>query len=441
MDVELQIQRHLARDARPTVGFIDNYCSHYKSIFPEVRSYECFKYLHLGMLSAIKRKSLPEIANVVGINSTQSLHHFIAQSPWSVEELRKLRLSRILCLLKGNSIIVVVDETGDRKKGKTTDYVARQYLGSVGKVDRGIVTVNAYGIYLGITFPLIFKIFKPKGTLKPNDEYKTKIAIATEIIDELVELGFKIELVLGDSLYGEANSFLRRLDEYSLPFAVAIRSNHSEWMPANQRVRANKWHQFERTFSNDTSETRYIREIIFGKKRKRTSWEITTDPETMPPNSTSFVMTNIQGKVKKRLGNFYGLRTWVEYGFRQCKQELGWTEYRFTKYREIQRWWEVIFSAYLMIGINALSRKSFKQPPQDNNETENQNVIFSSHTQWDMEKGWKNTLNNLRLIIQPTIVLWLIWPWLEVFPNHNLLLGLHNLIGVMNQFSSYYPDG
>ena len=163
MDVEMQIQKHLARDARQTVSFIDNYCSHYKSIFPEVRSYECFKYLHLGIISPIKRKSLPEIAKVVGINSTQSLHHFIAESPWSVEELREQRLLRILSILNGHSIIVVVDETGDRKKGKTTDYVARQYLGSLSKLDRGIVTVNAYGIYQGITIPLLFKVFKPKG--------------------------------------------------------------------------------------------------------------------------------------------------------------------------------------------------------------------------------------------------------------------------------------
>ena len=67
---------------------------------------------------------------------------------------------------------MVIDETGDRKKGKKTDYVARQYLGSVGKVDNGIVSVNAYGLYSNITFPLSVKIFKPKGTLKEGDKYK-----------------------------------------------------------------------------------------------------------------------------------------------------------------------------------------------------------------------------------------------------------------------------
>ena len=331
MDVEQQIIKHLARDARSTVSVIDDYCAMYKDLFKEVRSYECFKYLHLGIISPIKRKSLPEIAKVVGIDSAQSLHHFIANSPWSVIKLKKRRLKQILKALNGNKIILVIDETGDRKKGKKTDYVARQYLGSIGKVDNGIVSVNAYGIYDNMTFPLGLKVFKPQGTLKKEDIYKTQNELASEMISELIEFGFEIELVLADSLYGESSTFIATLDKYQLPYILAIRSDHGVWMPSNQRVRANRWCEFQRTFSNQKSETRYIREIIYGKKRAVTYWQITTDPTTMPENSTSFVQTNIKGQLKKILGDLYGLRTWIEYSFRQCQQELGWTDYRFTK--------------------------------------------------------------------------------------------------------------
>jgi hypothetical protein len=38
----------------------------------------------------------------------------------------------IIRALDGREIIVVIDETGDRKKGKKTDYVSRQYIGNVG---------------------------------------------------------------------------------------------------------------------------------------------------------------------------------------------------------------------------------------------------------------------------------------------------------------------
>jgi SRSO17 transposase len=218
MDVELQILKHLKRDAQPTVALIDRYCSAYNDLFSDVRSYECFKYLQQGIISPIKRKSLPEIAKVVGINSPQSLHHFIANTPWSVAELKQRRLTLTLEALKNQEITVIIDETGDRKKGKRTDYVARQYLGSVGKIDNGIVSVNAYGVYQNITFPLMFQIFKPKGTLKQSDSYKTKIELASSIITELVEFGFKINLVLADSLYGEAGSFIKTLDQHNLPW-------------------------------------------------------------------------------------------------------------------------------------------------------------------------------------------------------------------------------
>lgn len=49
-----------------TIRFVDEYCQLYEDIFPEVRSYEAFKLLHLGIVSEIKRKSLPAIAKAVG---------------------------------------------------------------------------------------------------------------------------------------------------------------------------------------------------------------------------------------------------------------------------------------------------------------------------------------------------------------------------------------
>ena len=48
MDVELQVLKHLARDPHSIAPVIDEYCAEYKDLFKEVRSYECFKYLHHG---------------------------------------------------------------------------------------------------------------------------------------------------------------------------------------------------------------------------------------------------------------------------------------------------------------------------------------------------------------------------------------------------------
>lgn len=110
----------------PTIKFIDDYCQWYRHLFSEVRSFEAFKYLHVGMISDIKRKSLPAIAKVVGLSNEQGLLHFLTESPWKALNLRKARLELILSILQGQEISLIIDETGDRKKGDSTDYVKRQ---------------------------------------------------------------------------------------------------------------------------------------------------------------------------------------------------------------------------------------------------------------------------------------------------------------------------
>ncbi len=58
----------LKREAAQLVSFVDQYCSFFQDLFADdVRNYECFKYLHLGLISELPRKSLPAIARAVGL--------------------------------------------------------------------------------------------------------------------------------------------------------------------------------------------------------------------------------------------------------------------------------------------------------------------------------------------------------------------------------------
>lgn len=255
------------------------------------------------MISSGKRKTLPEIARIVGLGNEQALHHFLTKSPWAVKKLRKTRLNLILHALKGRKIFLIIDETGDKKKGRKTDYVSRQYLGKLGKIDNGIVAVTAWGLITGITFPVIFEVYKPKERLLAGDTYRARAR------DSSAE-GARNQ-ASGDSssswcwqivnMSESESKFVGCLEELILNFVVAIRRNHGVWLPKGQTVRCNRWHpscsnggnrrtalarKFNRIFSDKSQEVRYIREIIFWKKRNRRFWEITTDLETMPENST-----------------------------------------------------------------------------------------------------------------------------------------------------------
>ncbi|MBF2062503.1 IS701 family transposase [Fischerella thermalis] len=429
-----------ARVASETIKFVDDYCEWYKKLFPEVRSFEAFKYLHIGMISDIKRKTLPAISRVVGLSNEQGLLHFLTESPWKLSDLREARLKLILQVLAGREIILIIDETGDKKKGSTTDYVKRQYIGNLGKIDNGIVAVTAYGLFEGMTFPLSFEVYKPKQRLLEEDTYQSKPQIAAKMIRELQAMGFKFQLVLADSLYGESDSnFLSVLYELQLDFVVAIRSNHGVWLPKGQKVRYNRWRPYNRVFSDGKQEKRYIREIVFGKRRALQYWQVTTDPETLPENSTWFIMTKVPGIKYKEVGNLYGLRNWVEYGLKQSKNELGWADFRVTNYSQIQKWWEIVMSAYLMVSLHAQVLNN--NPEQGiNKQTDPVVARFPEHEWWDFGSGWKNLLNNLRLVIQPFIFFSLLKPWLRIFPISHLSIGFLTLIALMNRMRGAIPD-
>ena len=390
-----------------------------------MRSYEAFKLLHLGMVSEIKRKSLPAIAKAVGLENHQNLHHFLSESPWQ-PQLCQQRLQTVLKLLNGQSLMLLIDETGDCKKGESTDYVKRQYIGNVGKKENGIVAVTAYGLFKGMILPLCFEGYKPKERLKPADEYRSKPQIAAKMIRALQAMGFRFELVFADSLYGESKvNFVNVLDELKLSYILAIRSNHGLWLPQDQQVYEEPWQTFTRTFSNGTTEVRYMREVIYGKRRQKQYWLLTTDPETLPSNSTSYVMVSAPNVKLSEIGDSYGFRTWIEYGLKQAKDALGWADFRVTRYEQIEKWWEVVMSAFLMVSL-------FADAFNDSCPLVHQQ--FTQHPWWDNQRGWKNLLNNLRLIIQPLICFNWLKRWLEVFPFVPLQAGFAQLIERMNQF-------
>ena len=438
----------IPREPKATVRFVDQYCAYYRDVFPEVRSFEHFTALHLGLIAELPRKTLPAIARTVGIDDAQSLHHFLTQSPWEVATLRQTRLALLKSVLPERAFILCIDETGEKKKGTATDYVARQYIGNLGKIENGIVSVNAYGVLDGITFPLGFEVFKPQKRLHQEDQYKTKPQIAIALIHTLQQQGFHFEVVLADSLYGESGKFIAALQRLALRFVVAIRENHGVLMVPGQRLRYTTWSPFDRVFSTGATESRYIREIIFGHRRALRYYHIPTDVDEQPPESTWLIMTNLPGTIKKTVGNIYGLRTWIEYGFKHSKNELGWADFRLTAFQDIEKWWEIVCSAYLMVSLQSSVFKESKsgtnkttRPTSQEEEQERQTIQeqFARHKWWDTGTGWKNLLNNLRLIIQSAVFSCLLAPWLAVFTLSSLQQGLRSLSAMMSNYQGFVP--
>ena len=203
------------------------------------------------------------------------------------------------------------------------------------------------------------------------------------------------------------------------------------WMLKTEKVRQNKWRKFERVFCDGHTEIRYVSEVIFGHRRSYTFWYVTTDPETLPENSTSFVMTNIPDISYQDIGNIYGLRTWVEYGFKQCKSELGWADFTLTKYADIAKWWELICCAFLLISSLAPSPQPSKPVQLSTCQAELESYL-AAHPDWQIKSGWKSMLNNVQLLLVPLLAFNLVKPWLRVFNNPLLVSSFLTLISLVN---------
>jgi len=433
------------RPATPTVAFIDQYCAQYRGLFHNVRHFEQFTALHLGLLAETRRKSLPRLGTTVHTDP-QALHHFLAKAEWSVEALRSQRLALLRQALGQTPFILCLDETGDRKKGHTTDYVASQYIGNLHGLANGVVSVNAYGVLDTTTFPLLCRVFKPASRLKPGDVAKSTPQLALEIIEELLALGFRFSVVLADSLYGESGPFISALHRLGLQYVVALRSNHGVWMLPGQRLRQTRWRAFDRVFTDGSTEERFVRETIYGTRHSVRYFQLTTDPVSLPPETTWDLMTNLPGKIEHTVGNTFGLRTWIEYGFKHAKDDLGWADYRVTDYASIERWWELVMSAYTLVSLQspAFATLGHMAPPPAPADTPPPppSAALQAHPAWDTSTGWKHSLNNLRLLLQPYVCSCLLLPWLHLLsPPHVQAVhtGLATLGSLVNTFRLALP--
>ena len=138
---------------------------------------------------------------------------------------------------------------------------------------------------------------------------------------------------------GKSGDVIGTLEKLGLGFIVAIRSNHGVWVPPGHRDCYNSWKPYQQKLSHRQPQSRFIRdrEIIFGKRHRLRYYQITKGDTPDPTGENSwYIMTNIEGNIQLKVAQLYCLRNWIEYGFKQVKNELGWADYRLTDYPSIE---------------------------------------------------------------------------------------------------------
>jgi hypothetical protein len=99
--------------------------------------------------------------------------------------------------------------------------------------------------------------------------------------------------------------------------------------------------------------------VGYGPQKSIRLVAVSTDPQTLPANSSWYLMTNlpVPGSPRAQGSPFeaadlcevvriYGLRQWVEQSFRQIKRELGFSDFQVRRDHAIRRHWEMVFCAF-----------------------------------------------------------------------------------------------
>jgi DDE superfamily endonuclease len=88
----------------------------------------------LGLLADLPRKNCWTIAEHAGDRDPHGMQHLLNRASWDTDGVRDDLRDYVTTGLGDTDAVLVVDETGDRKKGSATVGVQRQYTGTAGRL-------------------------------------------------------------------------------------------------------------------------------------------------------------------------------------------------------------------------------------------------------------------------------------------------------------------
>ena len=203
-----------------------------------------------GLMAPLKRKSVEPMASHLAPTATrsrhQSLHHFVADSAWSDEQML-LRVAQwvVPAMDFSDGGWWIVDDTGFPKQGVHSVGVARQYCGMLGKQDNCQVAVSVTLACQTGSLPVAWQLYLPKDWAEdtprrkkagvPQDvAFATKPAIALAQIESLLVRGAPKHCLLADAGYGVDTAFRDRLSELGLTYVVGVTGAVTVWPPGRE---------------------------------------------------------------------------------------------------------------------------------------------------------------------------------------------------------------
>jgi SRSO17 transposase len=375
----------------PAPGPLEDYAARFDPLFARLAQRRGFRaYLEGLLLPRDRNKTLTSLAGAEPVvaaqhKAVQGLQWFVTESSWDHQQVSQRRVQLLVAdpaTAPHNHGVLVLDDSGDRKAGSKTAHVARQWIGSLGKTDNGIVAVSSLWADECVYWPVDVVPYTPASRL-PNGKrdlgFRTKPQLAAALVEAAQQAGIGFRAVVADCFYGDNEGFVQALGHARVAFVLAVKPRKGAWAPAEEvhtPVEAARqlawcspeqpgdWTRVTRRFRDGHAQTWWAADATlpaagWGPDRRRRLVVATTDPARLPKLSTWYLVTNLPRPGGRRASatafapadlaevvRLYSLRNWVEQSYKQVKHELGWADFQVRSDRAIRRHWQLVWCAF-----------------------------------------------------------------------------------------------
>ena len=334
----------------------------------------------------------------------QSQQHFITDSPWSASQLMMEVAQKVNTALGDTKLQALnIDENSNKKSGKHSVGVSRQYNGNEGKIENSQTGVFA-SLGSGEKVSLVnARLYLPKegiddekrcikaGVPKRAIKYATKLELALELIEELDQNEIEYGWIGADSLYGQGYEFANALDKKGKKFVLDVKINQHIYLTEPEVLIEKRVTKKGKQIVKLTNEQKSVKVGDYYKTltkndftqvdwRKGTKgwlkalFHIQTvwvwDTKSEKAQKRTLIIRKDQNKIKFSLSNFtveersieefaymQGQRYWIERAFQDNIGELGMADYQVRKYNSWYHHMALVMMAMHFIVKKRLEKK------------------------------------------------------------------------------------
>ncbi|ALO12402.1 Transposase [Streptomyces venezuelae] len=139
--------------------------------------------------------------------------------------------------LQDTKAVLVIDETGDLKKGTGTVGVQRQYTGTAGRIENAQVAVYLVYSASGGHAAIDRALYVPRSWTEDPDRcrsagipdglaFAAKPELAARMVERALDAGTPARWVAGDEVYGDTPHLRTALEHRRTGYVLAVSSTH-----------------------------------------------------------------------------------------------------------------------------------------------------------------------------------------------------------------------